>query len=201
MKLALEFCASGIRYGSGFQIQFASEPVFTPGDAPDVLVAMNPAALKANLGDLTQNGILRPYDMALGMREAFNGPAFQSGTYHGFVSNEGGDNVLIYQSGPDGLGGIGYDDIVGDIRPNVPVDEGLKEMIKPQGITYFPNYPLDTGGFTVGAIVAHKDENGQAVASAVMYTKDTSPGQNLITVGSLGPSAAPPSARRTAISW
>jgi 2-oxoglutarate ferredoxin oxidoreductase subunit alpha len=43
---------------SGFQIQFASEDVFTPGDRPDVLVAMNPAALKANVRDLAQNGIL-----------------------------------------------------------------------------------------------------------------------------------------------
>src|SRR5690606_15648510 len=34
---------------SGFQVQFASHPIYTPGDRPDVLVAMNPAALKANL--------------------------------------------------------------------------------------------------------------------------------------------------------
>src|SRR5215510_15069059 len=31
---------------SGFQIQFSHSPVYTPGDQPDVLVAMNPAALK-----------------------------------------------------------------------------------------------------------------------------------------------------------
>jgi len=43
---------------SGFQIQFASEAVFTPGDAPDALVAMNPAALKANLRDLLPNSIV-----------------------------------------------------------------------------------------------------------------------------------------------
>src|SRR5213593_3348714 len=43
---------------SGFQIHFSSSDVFTPGDAPDVLVAMNPAALKVNLGDLKAGGIL-----------------------------------------------------------------------------------------------------------------------------------------------
>jgi 2-oxoglutarate ferredoxin oxidoreductase subunit alpha len=43
---------------SGFQIKFSSEEVFTPGDAPDVLVAMNPAALKANLKDLKPAGML-----------------------------------------------------------------------------------------------------------------------------------------------
>jgi 2-oxoglutarate ferredoxin oxidoreductase subunit alpha len=43
---------------SGFQLHFSSRDVFTPGDAPDVLVAMNPAALKVNIGDLEANGIL-----------------------------------------------------------------------------------------------------------------------------------------------
>ena len=43
---------------SGYQIHFASTDVYTPGDAVDVLVAMNPAALKMNLHDLKPNGIL-----------------------------------------------------------------------------------------------------------------------------------------------
>jgi 2-oxoglutarate ferredoxin oxidoreductase subunit alpha len=43
---------------SGFQVNFASKEIHTPGDDPDVLVAMNPAALKVNLKDLPQNGIL-----------------------------------------------------------------------------------------------------------------------------------------------
>src|SRR6185312_78230 len=34
---------------SGYQLHFSSESIYTPGDAPDVLVAMNPAALKQNL--------------------------------------------------------------------------------------------------------------------------------------------------------
>lgn len=43
---------------SGFQVSFSSHDIFTPGDAPDVLVAMNPAALKTNIGDLPRGGIL-----------------------------------------------------------------------------------------------------------------------------------------------
>jgi 2-oxoglutarate ferredoxin oxidoreductase subunit alpha len=43
---------------SGFQLHFSSHEIFTPGDNPDVLVAMNPAALKVNIGDLRPNGIL-----------------------------------------------------------------------------------------------------------------------------------------------
>jgi len=41
---------------SGFQVNFSSEDILTPGDAPRVLVAMNPAALKANLSDLETGG-------------------------------------------------------------------------------------------------------------------------------------------------
>jgi 2-oxoglutarate ferredoxin oxidoreductase subunit alpha len=43
---------------SGFQVHFGSTEVFTPGDAVDALVVMNPAALKMNLADLKKNGIL-----------------------------------------------------------------------------------------------------------------------------------------------
>jgi 2-oxoglutarate ferredoxin oxidoreductase subunit alpha len=43
---------------SAFQVRIADYDIHTPGDAPDVLVAMNPAALKVNLGDLRRNGIL-----------------------------------------------------------------------------------------------------------------------------------------------
>jgi 2-oxoglutarate ferredoxin oxidoreductase subunit alpha len=43
---------------SGFQIHFASSDVRTPADQPDVLVAMNPAALKANLGDVRPGGMV-----------------------------------------------------------------------------------------------------------------------------------------------
>jgi 2-oxoglutarate/2-oxoacid ferredoxin oxidoreductase subunit alpha len=50
---------TGTVYGvSGYQIQYASREVFTSGDAPDVLVAMNPAALKTNLPDLKHGGIV-----------------------------------------------------------------------------------------------------------------------------------------------
>ncbi len=43
---------------SSFQLHFADHEVLTPGDAPDVLVAMNPAALKANLRDLPRGATL-----------------------------------------------------------------------------------------------------------------------------------------------
>lgn len=50
---------TGTLYGvSAFQINFSNKNVYTPGDDLDALVCMNPAALKTNIGDLKQNGIL-----------------------------------------------------------------------------------------------------------------------------------------------
>src|SRR5690349_10814430 len=43
---------------SGYQLHFSSNEIFTPGDSVDVLIAMNPAALKTNIADLKANGIL-----------------------------------------------------------------------------------------------------------------------------------------------
>ncbi|WP_240181664.1 2-oxoacid:acceptor oxidoreductase subunit alpha [Nocardioides sp. 616] len=43
---------------SSFQVHFADHDILTPGDAPDVLVAMNPAALRANLGDLPKGATI-----------------------------------------------------------------------------------------------------------------------------------------------
>ena len=49
----------GTRAGvSGFQVQFSSEDIFTPGDRVDALVAMNPAALVTNIADLKPGGVL-----------------------------------------------------------------------------------------------------------------------------------------------
>ncbi|PID58686.1 MAG: 2-oxoglutarate ferredoxin oxidoreductase subunit alpha [Ignavibacteriae bacterium] len=50
---------AGTLYGvSGFQLHFSSSDIHTPGDVPDVLVAMNPAALKKNLPELKKTGMI-----------------------------------------------------------------------------------------------------------------------------------------------
>jgi len=43
---------------SGFQIHFSSTDIFTPGDSVDVLVAMNPAALKTNMKNVKDGGLI-----------------------------------------------------------------------------------------------------------------------------------------------
>jgi len=70
---------------SGFQLSFSSSQIHTPGDAPDVLVAMNPAALKANLGELPPGAAL-----------IVNEDAFTAGNLQkvGYASNPLSDGSL-----------------------------------------------------------------------------------------------------------
>ncbi len=60
---------------SGFQLHFADHDILTPGDRPDVLVAMNPAALRANLGDLPKGATI------IVNTDAFNERALQKAGY------------------------------------------------------------------------------------------------------------------------
>ncbi len=70
---------------SGFQLNFSSNEVFTPGDEPNVLVAMNPAALKTNLEDLQPNAVI------IVDREAFNDANIKRA---GYASNPLTDHSL-----------------------------------------------------------------------------------------------------------
>jgi 2-oxoglutarate ferredoxin oxidoreductase subunit alpha len=74
---------------SSFQLHFADHDILTPGDRPDVLVAMNPAALKANLGDVPKGGTLivdnhdfTPRALA---RVGWASNPLEDGTLEGFV--------------------------------------------------------------------------------------------------------------------
>lgn len=61
--------AGSIAGVSGFQLHFSSTEIHTPGDAADVLVAMNPAALKVSLPKLKPNGILIVSSDTFGARD------------------------------------------------------------------------------------------------------------------------------------
>src|SRR5687768_8751647 len=56
---------------SGFQVHFAATDIHTPGDRLNALVAMNPAALKTNLKDLEEGGILIVNSEAFGTSDLF----------------------------------------------------------------------------------------------------------------------------------
>src|SRR5438270_12893828 len=53
---------------SAFQIHFANRDILTPGDAPNVLVAMNPAALKTNLSELARGATIIVNEDAFSVR-------------------------------------------------------------------------------------------------------------------------------------
>ncbi len=66
----------GTVYGvSGFQLHFSSADIHTPGDRPDVLVAMNPAAIKKNIGEL------KPGAMIIANTDAFDKKNLQLAKY------------------------------------------------------------------------------------------------------------------------
>ena len=124
--------------------------------------------------EILSTGIKRPWDITVGMREVTGGPAFQSGTFHAFISNHDADSILVYEGGPAGVAGIGFDDILGEIRPNEPATIGqpsLVDMDAPTGITWDPQAPLDPFAGTIGCFVAHQDPaTGLAVVSRIAYT-------------------------------
>jgi YVTN family beta-propeller protein len=141
---------------------------------------------------ISESGISRPNDIAAGMREVFGGPGFQSGTYHAFISNGGGDNMLVYESGPSGVAGLGFDNILGGLKPGDPPQLGTPDLLgmeEPRGVTYDPAAPLDTFSHTIGCYVAHNDPiSGKALVSRVTYTKDDSPGQTIFNAFVISPS-------------
>jgi 2-oxoglutarate ferredoxin oxidoreductase subunit alpha len=74
---------------SAFQIHFASRDILTPGDTPDVLVAMNPAALKANLGLMQRGATILVNDDAFTVRAVqkagYETSPLEDGTLDGFT--------------------------------------------------------------------------------------------------------------------
>jgi len=74
---------------SAFQIHFASRDILTPGDAPDVLVAMNPAALKANLGVMRRGATIIVNEDAFSVRAVqkagYAESPLEDGTLEGFT--------------------------------------------------------------------------------------------------------------------
>src|ERR1700746_1242675 len=73
---------------SAFQIHFASRDILTPGDAPNVLVAMNPAALKANLDELERGATIIVNEDAFSKRNldkaGYEANPLEDGSLHSF---------------------------------------------------------------------------------------------------------------------
>jgi len=133
--------------------------------------------------------IKKPWDIVAGPRQMQFGYGTQ--VYHGYVSNYGGDNVLIYESGPDGLGGVGYDNILDPVSTSGSGLIEYEKIYKPRGICYNPTYlnnQQSSLNLTGGCFVAHSSTKGAAV-SEVMFTQQYAPWGPIFLVtpsGSIG---------------
>ncbi|MFQ5949046.1 MAG: 2-oxoacid:acceptor oxidoreductase family protein, partial [Acidimicrobiia bacterium] len=94
---------------SSFQIHIADSDILTPGDSPDVLVVMNPAALKANLGELSSTGTV-----------VVNTDAFEERNLH----------KAGYENSPLTDGSLDPYRVL-----EVPMEELTKEAVKGTGLT------------------------------------------------------------------
>ena len=94
---------------SSFQLHFASRDILTPGDTPNVLVAMNPAALKANIGELERGATIIANEDAFTKRNlqkaGYEQNPLDDGTLEGFVVRRIPMNTLT-QRAAEGMEGV-----------------------------------------------------------------------------------------------
>ncbi len=90
---------------SAFQIHFASRDILTPGDAPDVLVAMNPAALKANLPVMQRGATILVNEDAFSVRAlqkaGYEANPLEDGTLEAFTVKRDPDELAHRRRGAD----------------------------------------------------------------------------------------------------
>jgi hypothetical protein len=111
--------------------------------------------------------INKPYEIVTSERQTLPYQGFMSGIYFAYISNFGGNGVVVFESGPDGPFGIGLD----NIRGEVPNDAGQNDIqiIEPRGMTYDPGINPE-GVFAGGVYVAHRDEQTHPIISRVQFT-------------------------------
>jgi 2-oxoglutarate/2-oxoacid ferredoxin oxidoreductase subunit alpha len=99
---------------SSFQIHFAARDILTPGDTPNVLVAMNPAALKANVDDLERGATILVNEDAFSKRNlqkaGYEENPLEDGSLEGYVVQRVPMNTLC-QRAMEGMEGVGSRDV------------------------------------------------------------------------------------------
>ncbi|HZT65980.1 MAG TPA: 2-oxoacid:acceptor oxidoreductase subunit alpha [Acidimicrobiales bacterium] len=90
---------------SAFQVHISDHDILTPGDAPNVLVAMNPAALRANVGDLPTGGILilniDAFDERALTKAGYSSNPLEDGSLSGFTVYEVPMTTLTLEAAKD----------------------------------------------------------------------------------------------------
>ncbi|MBU0754282.1 MAG: YncE family protein, partial [Planctomycetes bacterium] len=113
----------------------------------------------------------RPWDLVAGPRQANFG--FQTQVYHAYISNYGSNNVLIFESGPSGLGGVGYDDILDPVPLQGSGGQTFLPIESPRGICWDPHFVLGNS-LSGGCFVAHSS-GSYSLVSRIQFTKQQAP--------------------------
>jgi 2-oxoglutarate ferredoxin oxidoreductase subunit alpha len=100
---------------SSFQIHFAARDILTPGDTPNVLIAMNPAALRANVADLERGATIIVNEDAFSKRNlqkaGYEGNPLEDGSLDGYVVQRVPMNTIC-QRAMEGMPEIGSRDVL-----------------------------------------------------------------------------------------
>jgi YVTN family beta-propeller protein len=153
----------------GICCQPDGEDVFVCNFASNTISVLNPTTLSVRK---TLSALLKgPWDMVAGPRQSTFG--FGGQVFHAYISNHKANNVLIYESGPSGFGGVGYDDILDPVPETGQNGQQFLPIDSPRGITWDPSaglqYPLSGGAY-----VAHT-AGSYGVVSRIEYVAQQAP--------------------------
>ena len=157
------------RFPNPIAVQPDDEDVFVGnlGDDSLSIISLGDLTVRKTIDSLIDN----PVDIVLAPRQ--NGFGFLTGIYFGYIANFGGNNVLVFESGPDGPQGIGCDEILGSL-PSDDDESGI-EIVEPRGLCYSP-YTNDQNVHAGGVFIAHRDMSGTGLVSHIQFTHQIIPG-------------------------
>ena len=170
-----------VKVGSGprnVAAQPGGEDIFVCNFIGDSVSIFDPVT--QSIRNTLQDSIQRPWEIVLTQRHF--GTGWLSANYQGYICNQGGNNIPIYESGPSGTTGVGAD----GIRWFVDLPNPLMEM---RGMTLdVGTYPGSATGLPGGVYATHRDEQtGLSMVTRCAWTTQTP------AAGALPPSALPSS--------
>jgi len=164
----------------GICAQCDGEDVFVCNYGSNSISIINPTT---NTVRKTVSALLnKPWDMVCGPRQSTFG--FQTGVYHAYISNFGGDNILIYESGPDGIGGIGYDDVLDPVPDKGPGGQPLAAINDPRGLCWDPTM-FQNPTLSGGCYVAHRS-GSYGMISRIMFKAQQAPNGPIFLIPNSG---------------
>ena len=133
------------------------------GDSSISIINMGTNTVRKTISSLVNN----PWDMVAGPRQSTFG--YGAGIYFGYISNYGGNNILVFESGPSGYGGIGYDDILDPVPDVGSSGYQWRTIENPRGICWDTHF-YEPGYLNGGCFVAHSS-GSYPMVSRINFTK------------------------------